>query len=100
MCSSCMGGGSASPGTPIFQSQSIQSCIYTVEMLEVWKTKLQCVKTNEYYSQINSSVQEVNLALGVVISALNNPPTLCYFAGHLNSISSLIIKIINEGICV
>lgn len=102
-CSSC--GQGRSVGSPQSSARapkvrvSNEDCIYTIPILENWKTRFECVKANSTYNLINSSEAEINGFLGVVLSALSNPSNICYFASHLSTIGLTIVKIINSGQC-
>lgn len=100
MCSSCGSGKSVAFSRPTATNTRTvnKDCIYTIEVLQNWETKLNCVKSGNLYTNIQSSSSEINAFLGVVKSAIstNNP---CYFEAHLNTIASTIMKIINLQQC-
>jgi hypothetical protein len=103
MCSSCSQKTYHTPySTPInrIQNQSIDvSCDYTIVMLQAWNEKIDCARNANILEDLNISLQDINALQGVVKSALMNQNTLCTFKSHLDSLSHIIIKIINSGAC-
>lgn len=78
---------------------SSENCIYTIEQLHVWLTKLICCKDKGLYLQLGSNAQTINKYLGIVMSAINYPSNPCYFKNDLDIISDFIILIANTGQC-
>ena len=100
MCSSCGAGRSVAYSRPRQAQAAVVNtdCIYTLDVLTNWENKLNCIKTQNLYSNIQSNPQEINAFLGVVKSAINTG-NYCYFENHLNTIAKTIMKIINLGEC-
>jgi len=78
---------------------SMEDCSYTVGVLEVWKNKINCIKTNEYYSQHNTNEAIINSYLGFILSGIANPDYICKYKIQYDEISSLIILIVNKQLC-
>lgn len=90
---------SPSSARSIPQQASMEPCNYTVEILSIWRDKLICIKEQNKYNDIQTPEGILNSYLGVVISALNSPQSICLFKNELDIISATIIKIINLGSC-
>lgn len=89
----------ASP-TIITQTPQVNTnCQFTEEILNTWKDKLLCVKNQSLYETVNIQEKDINVYLGVVLSALNNTSNICYFESHLQTISPKIIQIIVLSQC-
>lgn len=99
-CSSCAAAAAAAKKV-IYNNPSVSNepCNYTKEMLQIWLQKLNCTKEGGNFEAIASSLGEINMGLGVVESALKNENNICNFVKHLETVSSLIIKIANLGVC-
>ena len=77
----------------------IEPCSYTVNVLTVLKSKLDCIKANAYYTQHNTTEQVVNSYLGFIISGISNPEYICNYKTQYDEMSSLIILIVNTQLC-
>ena len=79
--------------------QQISNCTYTQSQLENWLTKLDCVESMNYYSQVGLTQQSINVYKGTIISALSNSNNICYFSTSLDSINNIIIRIVGNTSC-
>ena len=75
------------------------NCPYTLDQMKIWSNLLICFKEKGYYSQYGISGQQLNAALGIVLSALNYPTNICYFKSDLDNIFNVITIIVNSGKC-
>ena len=78
---------------------STQGCDFTLEMLQVYKEKLKCIKDNALYETLNITEAKVNSYLGIVISSINYKSNYCRFEKELINIRDLIFTMVNQGIC-
>lgn len=106
MCASC-GGGGGTYTPPVRQAQFQQTqvtpdtnCSYTLEQLFFWKSKLQCVKNNNWAPLIKSNNPQINVYLGWIDSAINfYNQSPCYFKGFLDQIVPVITLVLNNTSC-
>lgn len=77
------------------QHNTNEPCDYTIEQLETWYNRLQCVKNNNFYT----SLQTINVYLGVLQSAINSPLYICLFKINLDIIYGYIQSLIIDNIC-
>ena len=76
------------------------SCIYTKDQAALWRDKLACVDSNNYYLQFpNYTRTNYNKFLGILNSIIiyNNNP--CYYKSDLDKINDVILQLISLGLC-
>ena len=78
--------------------ESLVECEYTVDIMKTWLLLLKCVKKTNLYDQIGYSKFRINVATGIVQSAINtNNP--CYFQSKLFKVNDIILAIVNFAVC-
>lgn len=99
-CSKCGASSYQAGQTVVRQAVKITTttdCSYTTDILNTWLSLLLCVRKNNLYDVIGYSKFKINVAVGIVKSAINNNP--CTFASRLDKTSDLIMAIVNSGQC-
>jgi hypothetical protein len=75
-------------------------CPYTIDQINTWLTRVSCVQSNGLYAQIpNITKKQVNIYVGVLLSARNNSENICAFQRELTEVESFITVLIYQGIC-
>lgn len=98
-CTACGSGKAlASKSGNRYLRQPAGDCVYTIELMTIWKDKLLCIKNNNLFSQIGVTKYKINFALGTVQSALNTNDA-CSFTRQLDEINIIILALINSGEC-
>lgn len=91
------------PSPGVFVRDAMQpapsDCQYTLDMFQVWLTKLICCKNKNLYIGLGINAQTMNKYMGLVMSALNFPSNPCYFQTQLGPVNDFIILITNTGQC-
>lgn len=77
----------------VFSSNNVTPCTYTSEQILEWKNLIFCYK-ELYYDE---DKKNINIALGIILSAIKVNP--CLLKNELDSIKSLMLKIIDLNIC-
>ncbi|GEM_PF-3560135 len=77
---------------------AISTCDYTIELMYIWKAKLECIRTNNLFDQLNIQKYKINFAIGTVDSAINTGDA-CPFKKQLDEINGIILSLINLGKC-
>jgi hypothetical protein len=72
---------------------------YTVSQLQIWLTKLNCIKLQNKYFMYNTNPTTINSYLGIVASAIRNAEYIVNFENELNKINSFIIFVISKNDC-
>ena len=68
-------------------------CPYSIELLTVWKAKLENIKDQQQVDLIGITGYQMNSYLGYVQSALNFPQNPCFFETNLAIIAQIITRI-------
>ena len=100
-CSSGGGsGGTAQRTTYTTTNRVDEECDYTIDTINSWLTKVNCFKDKglfTIYTQVTK--KQLNLYIGVLLSAQNRPTNICYFRKELSEIEGFINLVINTGQC-
>lgn len=72
---------------------------YNTSQLQVWLSKLNCVKLHGLYSNYNVTPSQINSYIGITESAIRNPNNVGYFETELDKINLLILSIISSNAC-
>lgn len=81
------------------QVTPVGDCPYVVDQLKIWSQKLTCFQQKGLYVQYRIRPQDLNRALGDVLSAINYPSNPCYYQKELDSAQNLIMIVIGSGQC-
>jgi hypothetical protein len=73
-------------------------CTYTKEQIEAWKSLIICVRDNELLNQAGISTHDINVMMGIILSALRIDDP-CYLKTNLDSIYNKIVEINSYNIC-
>jgi len=90
--------------TPTIQTTlSIQvnsECPYTMEQVDLWLDKVNCIRTQGLYTQIpNITTRQINSYVSYLLSAKNYASKPCYFEKELEEIESFITVITALNLC-
>jgi len=100
MCVSCLKNQS---GGGVVYSRRVatppEDCAYTIQLLEIWRTKLLCAKEQGVWVDIEETPARMNKYLGIVGSAINSTGNPCIFEDDLDKIQDVIFKIIATEKC-
>jgi hypothetical protein len=98
-CGSCNKSSFSASVRPITRSQSniIENCEFTEEILLNWRSILRCLKASGVVNLQGLSYTEINRYLGTVQSSINYPDNYCYYNQQLQNFQSLIPIIIENA---
>jgi len=74
-------------------------CPYTLEMIQGWLTQVLCFKDNGLYVGTSITKRQLNIYIGVLLSAQNYASNICYLQSRLDDIRSFIMVLQSTGQC-
>lgn len=74
-------------------------CPYNHDVLEVWYTKLMCIKDESLLEQLGLDLIDLHKHLGIVISSLNYSTHPCRYRSELEKVEPIIFKLIELNLC-
>lgn len=75
-------------------------CEYTIEQINAWLKKIECVKAGGFIIEFPSiRKKQLNIYIGILLSAKNYIDNICYFKPELDEIESFITLLISKNIC-
>lgn len=74
-------------------------CDYTIENIDSWLEKVNCFKDKGLYVGTHVTTKQLNIYIGVLLSAKNYKDNICYFRTELSEIEGFITFVINTGQC-
>lgn len=98
-CSKCLKNQQNNIPYYMVEREKAPECNYELSTIMDWKEKLFCIRDNESYSSIGITRQQLNVYLGIVLSAINMNTDLCFIEKKLNTLEPVIMSIVNKGIC-
>lgn len=99
-CAPCIAAAAAASSNSSYSSFNYTSeSNYTVPQLQIWLSKLNCIKLQHKYADYNITPSTLNSYLGIVQSAIRNPENIGYFEQGLITIENIIITVINNNDC-
>lgn len=84
---------------PVQTLATLSECNYTLEQVTEWLAITICVRDNGRYSEINLTKFQVNLYIGILISAQNYKNNICYFYKELQEIENFILVVQTNNLC-
>lgn len=106
-CSAGSSGGSSVSAAPspyrVLQQPTNDNspCSYTIEQVNIWLEKVHCVKNGGFYAEIpNVTRKQMNIYIGILMSAQNYKDNICYFRRELEEIENFITVVTSKNLCL
>ena len=99
MCAPCIAAQAALNASRRAAVQRSSDSNYNLPQLQIWKSKLNCIKLQNKYANYNTTPTIINSYIGIVDSAIRNPNNIGYFEPELVKISSFITFVISQNDC-
>lgn len=97
-CSACGHSLPARVGSNRTRPEISGDCSYTLDLIDIWYSKLLCVKEKNLHELLGITKYKLNVYLGIVKSAINTGKP-CSYTRFLDEINLLILNLINLAEC-